>query len=317
MLDLPNDDAGIGFSWMQYAPVDLRQRDWLPNRCYASQLSALVYKRNINQAVLEGLGYSEYDFFNIEATQVAVAVHARQKHALVIYEGTTERADWLRNFKFGRVAIPINGRVVKIHRGFHEAGSKVDSKIQPLLKKWRTKGFRIYVMGHSQGAALALRLALFNMDYVDGVYRIAPPRLGNAALNDVVAEAPFYTVSLGSFFDSVTWSPPYPFYRRERDAILLDPSRDYVTEVRGLRESWAVIIRWFYLIAYTARLGGLLLMPQTWWMIPDWWKNIRRLWKDHGAQNHYAAQTQRLVYAAINRGDYSTYGDKPVYRTPP
>ena len=316
MLDLPGDETTIDFDWMHYAPVDLSRGRRLPNRVFGAQLAALVYERDECEGVLAIMGYTEYVFHDRKKTQAITAVHAESRHAIVVFEGTTERADWWRNFKFARKKMVLLDRIVKMHCGFDEAGRQLDKQLGEYLDEWNARGLTVYVFGHSQGAALALRLALMNPTCVHGVYAVAIPRMGNGALVEAVREAPFYTVAIGSFFDAVTFSPPWPYYQQQRNLILLDPTRWQVKEVHGLRESWAVIIRWFYLSWYTARLAGMLLTPATWWMMPKWWRGVRRLWRDHGAARHYAVQTQKLIYAAIERGDYSHERDKPPLAAP-
>lgn len=311
MYDFEDDHNEISFEWLAYAPVDFSKRDWLPNRCYAAQLAALVYDKDLAKRTLPKLGYSDCRFIDIESTQLMTGIHEESGHAIIVYEGTTEKVDWFRNFKFARIPALINGKYARIHKGFDEAGSKVDNEVIELLRSWRDSGLAVYAIGHSQGSALALRIALLMPGYIEGVYRIAPPRFGDKALCEAVDNAEFYNVYVGSFFDGVTWAPPWPLYRREKDAIILDPTRNGVVEVRGLRESWAIIIRWFYVIVFLLRFVSILLFPQTWWLIPGWWKKIRAIWSHHKAGKHYASQMKKLMYDSIYRGDYIDYAEIP------
>ena len=190
-----------------------------------------------------------------------------------------------------------------MHRGFNEAGKQVDSDLTQKLVRWKRQGLDVYAIGHSQGAALAYRYGLLNFHDIAGVYMIAPPRLGCKQLNRVARSLDMYVVGVGSFFDSVTWTPPWPLFRHHENIIYLDVTRRRVTEIAGLREGWAVILRWYYMIFYTTYLAGTLLLNM-YWELPSWFRRVSNLWSSHNAARHYAAQLRRLVTEAHRSGGY-------------
>ena len=298
----PEADSPLDFSWVENVSIDPGLPDWLPNRVFFTHLAGLVYERDYCPRALSMLGFSEYAFIDVDSTQAATAVH-ESGYAVIIFEGTTDRVDWWRNIQFCRNWRVLGGRQVGTHVGFDKAGKAVDEPLKRILDDWYRRDLFVVVTGHSQGAALALRLGLENPDKVNAVYQLAPPRYMNSALQKLLDAMPFYVVSIGSFFDGVTWTPFWPLYRHHRGLILLDSTRSRVVEVKGLRESWAVIIRWWYLLFYTLYIGGMLLLSM-WWELPSWWRRIRRLWSDHAAAKHYAAQMRKLLTASQNaRGE--------------
>ncbi|MCK7478059.1 MAG: lipase family protein [Candidatus Moduliflexus flocculans] len=73
----------------------------------------------------------------------------------------------------------------KVHRGFKSALEEVWDDLFPYLKALQGRGCRIWMTGHSLGAALAT-LAADRYGEVQGVYTFGSPRVGNGRFNGLL-----------------------------------------------------------------------------------------------------------------------------------
>lgn len=110
--------------------------------------------------------------------------HLADGRPVFIVCGTNGWRDWGCNLAARKTAASIGARRCKIHGGFWRAAHK----IWPAFDAWRRNetATAAAIAGHSQGAALALLLALLDsVEPLPGRYTdvcaLAPPRLGDRA----------------------------------------------------------------------------------------------------------------------------------------
>jgi pimeloyl-ACP methyl ester carboxylesterase len=159
---------------------------YLINAWWLAEASTLVYadedfvKPRFNKA-----GLPEVRFFDKQSTQCYVANN--DQFAIVAFRGSEI---WKKegSFDLNKVIADLKADVDirladwpsggKVHRGFKEALEEVWFDLLPYIKKLDDKGCKIWITGHSLGAALAT-LCANRYGKVQGVYSFGSPRVGN------------------------------------------------------------------------------------------------------------------------------------------
>lgn len=158
----------------------------LINAWWLAEASTLVYadpdfvKTRFNQA-----GLPEVRFFDKQSTQCYVA---HNDHFVIVAFRGSEIWKKDGNFDLDKVIADLKADVDirftewppggKVHRGFKEALDEVWPDLLPHLKKLEGKGCKIWMTGHSLGAALAT-LGGSRYGNVQGVYSFGSPRVGD------------------------------------------------------------------------------------------------------------------------------------------
>ena len=198
----------------------------LVNAWWLAEAATLAYAdEDFAARRFKAAGLDEVRFFNQRSTQCYVA--SNRQVALVAFRGSEV---WKRR---GRPDEPIavadfmtnvnvwltdwtNG--AKVHRGFKSALEEVWDDLLPYLKALQDRGCRIWMTGHSLGAALAT-LAADRYGEVQGVYTFGSPRVGNSRFKERYAIRTHRFVN-GS--DMVTGLPPAGFYVHVGELKLID-----------------------------------------------------------------------------------------------
>jgi len=170
-------------------------------------------------------GFTEVIYLEEKVTQCFVA--SNDKFAIVAFRGSEARlrkgdsnpgyiyADWLANFNFLPEEWDHGG---KVHRGFKAALSEVWNELEDHLTKLQKNNLKIWVTGHSLGAALAT-LAAHRYGNVQGLYTFGSPRVGDQDFkNDFNVNA--YRFANNS--DIVTKVPPSNMYRHVGEFKYID-----------------------------------------------------------------------------------------------
>lgn len=146
------------------------------------------------QARFRPLGIDQFDFISDFASHLQYdtdgVVMSNDEVVIIAFRGTELTAGWnsaLRDFirtNANFVQAPINGfgQEVKVHAGFWNAFQEVRDYIITLVKKHRTSGQKVWVTGHSLGAAQAVLTAITLQTKkipVQGLYTYGCPRVGN------------------------------------------------------------------------------------------------------------------------------------------
>ncbi|MGB5749188.1 MAG: lipase family protein [Desulfobacterales bacterium] len=158
----------------------------LINAWWLAEISTLVYAdEDFVRTRFGQAGLTEVRFFDKQSTQCYVA-HNDQL-AIVAFRGSEI---WKKKEKFdlNRVMADLKADVDirladwppggKVHRGFKDALEEVWSDLFPYITQLDGKGCKLWVTGHSLGAALAT-LCASRYDNIQGVYTFGSPRVGN------------------------------------------------------------------------------------------------------------------------------------------
>ena len=127
--------------------------------------------------------YRRGDLIKIEGVEFRTD-HLRDGRPVFIICGTNGWRDWGCNLAAFKTSVNFAGRRARVHKGFWHAAQL----IWPAFDEWRRSETNtdVAIAGHSQGAALALLMALLDsvdpgpVRYTD-VCALAPPRIGNRA----------------------------------------------------------------------------------------------------------------------------------------
>lgn len=163
----------------------------LINAWWLAEVSALVYaSEDFVRSQFRKAGLPEVKFFDNQSTQCYVTNN--DKFAIVAFRGSEiwgkkEKFDlkkvvadlktdvdiWLTNWQQGG----------KVHRGFKEALEEVWPDLLPYIRELHDKGCKIWITGHSLGAALAT-LSAGRYGSAQGVYTFGSPRVGNEVFKE-------------------------------------------------------------------------------------------------------------------------------------
>lgn len=198
----------------------------LSNAWWLAEASTLVYadeayvKKRFSRA-----GLKRFKFFNKRSTQCFIASNAqfaivafRGSEGWKLNEGFDPRqtvADWITDFD---ILLSDWGRGGKVHRGFRTALEEVWADIFPYMKNLEDQGCKIWVTGHSLGAALAT-LAADRFQNVQGLYTFGSPRVGDRRFQEKF-QMRAYRVVNGD--DIVSRVPPAGIYRHVGELKFID-----------------------------------------------------------------------------------------------
>ncbi len=202
--------------------------------------------------------FQQVEFFDTKTTQCYVA--STDRFAIVAFRGSEARlqensadpghifADWLANFNFLLESWEHGGRV---HRGFKAALDEVWPQLQPCILKLQQDNCKIWMTGHSQGAALAT-LAASRYGEIQGLYTFGSPRVGDRDFKKKFKTAAYRFVN---HHDIVTQVPPAGTYRHVGKLRYIDPA-GIVHNHMGRRERWIYELRGQLQKLFDAR-GGI------------------------------------------------------------
>jgi hypothetical protein len=158
----------------------------LINAWWLAEASTLVYAdEDFVRTRFSQAGLPQVRFFDKQSTQCYVA--SNDQFAIVAFRGSEI---WKKEGKFdlNKVIADLKADVDirltdwppggKVHRGFKEALEEVWSDLLPYITRLHSKGCKIWMTGHSLGAALAT-LCAGRYGNVQSVYSFGSPRVGN------------------------------------------------------------------------------------------------------------------------------------------
>ena len=158
----------------------------LINAWWLSEASTLVYAdEDFVRPRFNKIGLPKVRFFDKQSTQCYVANN--DQFAIVAFRGSEI---WKKDERFdlNKVIADLKADVDirladwpsggKVHRGFKEALEEVWFDLLPYIKQLDSRGCKIWITGHSLGAALAT-LCASRYGNIQGTYCFGSPRVGN------------------------------------------------------------------------------------------------------------------------------------------
>jgi hypothetical protein len=169
---------------------------------------AYAHDETMARAILaERAGLTSCTFLSREGTQCYIAHNSQL--AIVAFRGT-EPDDWHDLFDISRF-VPIPWDVGRVHQGFAAALDKVWPQLHAALLALPGT-CRIWLTGHSLGAALASMTAVRIGSRASGVYTYGAPRIGTAAFASRINDTFRHTsIRYVNDHDVVTDVPPPEF----------------------------------------------------------------------------------------------------------
>jgi len=166
----------------------------LINAWWLAEASTLVYSgEDFVRSRFRAAGLPGLKFFDKHSTQCYVAHN--DQFAIVAFRGSEF---WRKSEKFDLKKVTADlmadvdirladwPRGGKVHRGFKEALEEVWPELLPHIGKLDGDGRKIWMTGHSLGAALAT-LCAQRYGSAQGVYTFGSPRVGNAVFKESFA----------------------------------------------------------------------------------------------------------------------------------
>lgn len=224
-------------------PFEIDAKAYSPvNAWWLAEVSRIIYKEGkgpLRNHYLAKAGLKETEFFDEDAIQCALveSTDLENRFNVLVFRGTGDVSDWLKNFDVELIDFEGGGRV---HKGFYHALMQVWSKLEPKLAKLEGP---VYYCGHSLGAALATVAAAQAETKPVGVYAYGSPRVGDAEFaKSLEGIAIFRFVN---HLDVVTTVPPKvkflqyedvgnAYYITHDNHLWVDPNDVIIAEDRGL-----------------------------------------------------------------------------------
>ncbi len=175
----------------------------------------LVTKKNMSvdflKKILQRSGFELLGTLNVMETQGFCCkrnVDNEPAYIVLAFRGTEKKvSDWLTDAN----AIPIQQGSTKVHKGFHEAFTAVQSQVEAILNRVDCQDengnkLPIFITGHSLGGALAILATKLVASNIDGAcYTFGAPRVANYEYFESV-KTPIYRIVNSS--DIVPRVPP-------------------------------------------------------------------------------------------------------------
>lgn len=144
-------------------------------------------------------------------SQESVCIQAVDDILVIAYPGTEDFRDVLRDIEVDRIAANILANPCSVHRGFDASFNATLSQVVAMATEHRDK--KIFVTGHSKGAAVAKRCALALIQRnipVFSVITFGEPRGGDARYAEIYHSAlGERTLRITNAADLVPWMPAW------------------------------------------------------------------------------------------------------------
>lgn len=188
----------------------------LVNAWWLAEASMLVYADEpyVDQRFAKA-GLDHIRFFNRSGTQCFLA--ANDRFAIVAFRGSEI---WKRGDPFDphRILADLTTNIDvrlsewyrggRVHHGFKTALDDIWEELQSEILALQAQGLKIWITGHSLGAALAT-LAGDRLTKVQGVYTFGSPRVGDDQFQKAYTPKTFRVVNGGDIVASLPLKKPY------------------------------------------------------------------------------------------------------------
>jgi triacylglycerol lipase len=199
----------------------------LINAWWLAEASTLVYSDDaFAWQRLRQAGFEQIQFFERSGTYCFLAANGR--FAIVAFRGSEI---WKRGEHFDAqriladmktnidIRLPVWTQGGRVHSGFKTALEEVWNMLRPEIERLQSHGIKIWLTGHSLGAALAT-LAADRLQDVPGLYTFGSPRVGDRGFQ-AHFHVPAYRVVNGK--DIVASVPGKNPFRHVGELVWIDP----------------------------------------------------------------------------------------------
>ncbi len=207
------------------------------NAATLAQFSLLVYVREEDflTKILNEAGYPHVETFGREGTFAILA--ANDENVVLAFRGTEGGSieDYLADTNLALKKFEDIGRA---HAGFIKALGMVDAEIQESISTLLedAPNRKLWITGHSLGAALATLYAVRHPEHVEAIYTIGSPRIAGRKLADSLSESlPLYRIVNDN--DLVARLPTPPLYRHIGSTYFITTEGELVVDP-GAMDKW-------------------------------------------------------------------------------
>lgn len=214
-------------------------------------------------------GFALVDTFNKEGSQAYIAKREADQVVVLAFRGTELRD--LHDIKADlNIRFFHNRDGSKTHEGFLHAYLLIEREIKAVLDT--LEGYRLFITGHSLGAAMALIATVRLTGYSpEACYTYGCPRVGDKEYGDSIATPVYRVVNAADVVTRVPWAVPLVADYHHHGEL------HYITAGEEDRPATARVLR----------------KPGYWTITRDYWRRLRQSWSaglgDH-APNQYCAK---------------------------
>lgn len=176
-------------------------------------------------------GYRDVTFIDVKKGRdidTQGYVMSNDTDIICVFRGSESIEDWFSNFQAVRDPGPLDGTLA--HEGFQDALFPAVIALTNVIDSMNHSSKRIWVTGHSLGAALCSLysgMMIENGYTIYGIYTYASPRPADdifaSALNSEMAAGPYYRVVNEG--DIVPHVPPEPFFSHPGTRRILEKNK--------------------------------------------------------------------------------------------
>lgn len=203
-----------------------------------SDLSVRAY-RTPDKVNHEELGLEQVSFIDIEKTHTQLYIFKKNNDLFIVFRGTESIRDVMYDFMFIKKKFPTDVKSFfrpKIHHGFLYTFQSVEKQLFDKIQDLRAEyPYKIYVTGHSLGAALAILCTFelkrkLNIDAI--MYNFGCPRIGNRSFIKLYNKIIPNSYRVVNDDDTVTNLPKFGYkhvktliYIHRSGKLIINPSR--------------------------------------------------------------------------------------------